>query len=95
MARHVIQNRLRELMAAKGRRENRTITQSAVSKETGLARHTVDRWARNEVVRMDDTTLIALCVYFGCQPGDLLIMVEQEESGEIAPEYKTPALVAH
>ena len=90
---YVLRNRLRELMARKGRQEGRTVTQMGLAEETGLARYTVDRWARNEVVRMDDSTIITFCRYFNCQPGDLLIMEKVSDPEETGQE-KTPLAVA-
>ena len=91
MPQYVLQNRLRELMAEKGRREGRTITQTALAEETGLARYTVDKWARNENIRMDDKTIITFCRYFGCKPGDLIVMVEvSEEDPADQGQSKTP-----
>jgi len=90
LSRFTIKNRLRELMAEKARKEGRKITQTSVAHELGLARYTVDSWARNDVVRYDQSTIIAFCRYFGVEPGDLLIM---EELPEDEPGHnKTPLL---
>lgn len=91
MTRYVIRNRLRELMAAKERKEGRKITQMGLSEELGIARWTVDRWARNEVARMDEHIVIAFCRYFDCQPGDLIVMetIDAPEDTELG-QRKTP-----
>lgn len=89
MSKHTLKNRLRELMAVKGRRENRYISQRQLAEETGISKVTIDRWARNEVSRMDETTIITLCEYFGIQPGELIVM---EVKGNDTPELKTPLL---
>lgn len=88
---YIIKNRLREFMAIKGRNENRHISQRKLAEEIGVSKITVDRWAQNNVTRIDDDILIKLCVYFGIQPGDLLIM---EEVPDDEGQSKTPLSAA-
>lgn len=87
--RKIIANRLTELMAMKGRKEGRRISQRLVAEETGIDKMTVGRYARNEVGRFDEHVIIALCVYFQCDIGDLLVFEEVPDNNE-APELKNP-----
>ena len=79
-------NRFRELLAIKERREGRNISQRVAAKEMGLAKTTVDRYARNEVSRYDEPIVLAMCEYLECELGDLLV-IENVESGETAPDF--------
>jgi len=86
MPSYILQNRLKELMAEKGRRERRKITQTLAAEETGLSRYTIDHWARNEVTRMDYETVAILCTYLNCQPGDLLVLVDEGQHNTPLPD---------
>lgn len=81
----VISNRFRELLVIRGRKEGRTISQREVAAVTGLAKTTVDRYARNEVTRYDTDALLALCEYLGVGIGELLVIEEID-----SPETETP-----
>jgi len=83
-------NRFRELLAIKERREGRYISQRTVAEETGLAKTTVDRYARNEVSRYDEDVILTLCNYLGCDVSDLLVIEEVPNGGDESPETKTP-----
>lgn len=90
--RKIVANRLRELMARKGRAERRRISQRLVAEETGLDKTTIDRYARNEVGRFDEHVIVALCNYFECEiggPNGLLVF--EEVPDEDTPEFKNPA----
>ena len=69
----MIQFRLRELMAAKGREERRRITYDDVLAETGLSKTTLTRLANDRADRVYISTIDRLCHYFDCQPGDLFL----------------------
>lgn len=85
-----IVNRFKELLAIKERRENRSISQRDVAEELGLAKTTVDSYARNDVTRFDSHVVMKLCNYLGCSVGDLLVMEQVDET----PEHESPLLVA-
>jgi putative transcriptional regulator len=53
-------------------REKRKITLEAVAEEAGVSYGAVQRLAANRFDRVDVSTLDRLCVYFGCEVGDLL-----------------------
>ena len=74
----MIQWRLRELMAAKGRHERRKITYEVIMAATGIHKNTLTRLTNDRADRVAITTIDRLCAYFECQPGDLLIYVPDE-----------------
>lgn len=87
MKKYRIANRFRELLAIKGRNEGKNISQREVAEVTGLSKTTVDRIARNETSRYDEHVLLAICNYFDCSVGELLII--QEEVGAQEGQRKT------
>ena len=72
----MIQCRLRELMAAKSRRERRRITYSDILAGTGVSTTTLTRLANDRSDLVALSTIDRLCAYFQAQPGDLFIYVE-------------------
>lgn len=70
--------RIIELMADKQKATGRVITIADVAKGTGLSRQTVYDWAANRVSRFDERTILALCNYFECNVGDLMVLVEAD-----------------
>ena len=56
------------------------ITLSEVSDVTGISRATLTRIANVPGNVTNTDTINALCKYFACQPGELLIYVEDEPS---------------
>ena len=71
----MIQSRLRELMAVKGRRERRRITYDDIRAATGINKNTLTRLANDRADLVGVATIERLCAYFECQPGDLLVYV--------------------
>ena len=71
----MIQCRLRELMAIKSRGDGRKVTFHQITQATGIYNSTLSPLANNRINRVDMTILDRLCVFFNCQPGDLLIHV--------------------
>ena len=69
----MIQCRLRELMAAKGRHERRRITYSDILADTGVSKTALTRLANDRADRVGVSTMDRLCAYFDCQPGDLFV----------------------
>lgn len=76
-----VKNRFRELLAAK-RSTGRRISNREVAEQTGIAKATIDRIARNETTRFDEHVILALCEYFGCTVGELLVIEEVESPGQ-------------
>ena len=73
-----VNNRFGTLLASKRALEKRNIPIAEVSRETGIARITLQSWANNTVTRFDAPVIDALCQYFKCQPGDLFEYVGNE-----------------
>ena len=73
----MIQCRLRELMAAKSRRERRRITYSDILASTGVSTTTLTRLANDRSDMVALSTIDRLCAYFQAQPGDLFIYAEE------------------
>ena len=69
----MIQCRLRELMAAKGRRERRRITYDDILAEVGVNKSTLTRLANDRADLVGISVIDRLCEYFDCQPGDLFV----------------------
>lgn len=76
----MIQGRLRELMAAQGRRERRRITYDDILAETGVSKNTLTRLANDRAAMVGISVIDRLCNYFDCQPGDLFVYVRENES---------------
>ncbi|MGV8027085.1 MAG: helix-turn-helix domain-containing protein [Anaerolineaceae bacterium] len=51
-----------------------------VQRETGIAWSTLNSWANNQVTRYDAPVIKALCEYFDCQVGDLLVFEKEEQT---------------
>ena len=73
----MIQCRLRELMASKGRNERRRVTYGDILDVTGVSQSALTRLANDRADRVAISTIDRLCSYFNCQPGDLFIYVEE------------------
>ncbi len=76
----MIQCRLRELMAAKGRRDRRRITYDDIRAQTGLSKTTLTRLANDQVGGVSFSVMDRLCTYLECQPGDLFIQTEEPQN---------------
>ena len=66
--------KLKGLMDAKG------ITQLALAEATGLAPSTIGRLYRNQVTRIDTSTVIALSEFFDLQSINELLEIERKEN---------------
>ncbi len=75
----MIQGRLRELMAAKGRRDRTRISYDNIRSYTGLSTTTLSRLANDRTERIDLSVIDRLCDYFDCQPGDLFVYVRESD----------------
>lgn len=67
-----IQNRFKVKLAEKEMADGRKYTYLDIQAETGIATSTLTDWAKNRTRYFSADTLAALCLFFGCQPGDLL-----------------------
>lgn len=68
-----VNNRFGILLAEKSMIERRRIPISEVAEKTGITWKTLQQWANNTVTRYDASVINALCRYFSCQVGDLLV----------------------
>ena len=78
----MIQCRLRELLAIKGRRERRKITYQDVLDQTGISKNTLTRLANDQEIRVAMSTIDRLCAFFDCQPGDVFVYTSEERVKE-------------
>ena len=76
----MIQSRLRELIAIKGRQEHRKITYDIILAQTGVSKNTLTRLANDRADMVGISVIDRLCTYFDCQPGDLFVHVEEAQS---------------
>jgi putative transcriptional regulator len=76
----MIKSRLRVLIAQEEALSGSKLTYGTLAEQTGLSKDTINRLANNDTKRIDFSTLNALCVRFGCQPGDVLIYIADNES---------------
>lgn len=74
-----IRNRFLILLAEKEKREGRRIRNKEIAEVVGVTQHTVARWLKNEVDKVELPVLEAFCDYFECEVGDLLY-IEREQS---------------
>ncbi|AVI67775.1 transcriptional regulator [Shewanella sp. WE21] len=61
-------------------KEKRRITLSEVSEKTGISRATLTRIANVPGNITNTDTINSLCKYFECQPGELLMYIEDDTS---------------
>ena len=76
----MIQCRLRELIAAKGRQERRKITYDDILAQTGVNKNTLTKLANDRAAMVGISVINRLCDYFDCQPGDLFVYIRESES---------------
>ncbi|HAJ80764.1 MAG TPA: XRE family transcriptional regulator [Fibrobacteres bacterium] len=64
------------LLSEKERKEKKKYSYQDVADKTGIAKSTLSKWATNKVTKFDAETIDKLCGFLECQPGDLLIRVD-------------------
>ena len=74
----MIQCRIRELIAIKGRREMRRITYDDILTEVGVSKNTLVRLANDRAAMVGISVINRLCAFFECQPGELFVYVPDE-----------------
>ena len=72
----MIENRFKVLLAEKETRERRSWSYRQIQEVTGISPRTLSEYARNRVTRFDAHIIEAMCTFFDCEPGDLLVRVE-------------------
>ncbi len=70
-----------QMLDEKRFRERRRISLGDVCAETGLSRPTVSRLANVPGYVTSTETIEKLCRYFGCTPGDLLVLIDEVPDG--------------
>lgn len=76
---HVIRVLLRQKLDDKAFAERRRITLNEVAEQTRISRQTLTRLINIPGHGVSLDVVEALCRYFGCQPGDLLVWVPGDE----------------
>lgn len=72
---HVLQRRLDDVLKEKGR------SRYWLAKRTGISEQNLGRLARCETTGIEFETLEKICTELNCQPGDLLVLVRNNQSG--------------
>lgn len=75
-----MRSHLKVLLAHKEMRENRTISLRKAATETGVREYTVYGFANNTLREFPAEAITKLCVYLGCEVGDLLKIEEVSEA---------------
>ena len=74
-----VRSYLKVRLAEKAMREDRNISLRAASRESGVSLGTLIRFADNTLREIPVEALTNLCIYLGCQPGDLLRLEDVPE----------------
>ena len=75
----MIQCRIRELMAIKGRKEKRRVTYDDIFDTVGVNKTTLVKLANDRAAMIGTSVIDRLCAYFECQPGDLFLYIPDEK----------------
>ena len=75
----MIQCRVRELMAIKGRADRRRVTYDDIYARTVISKTTLTRLANERAGMVSMSVMERLCDYFDCQPGDLFVYVREAD----------------
>ena len=78
----MIVSMLPELRLQRERQEGRKLPVRVIAEESGLSAGAVQRLMTSDFERVETATLGAICKYFGCTVGDLLVY--QEGKGQRA-----------
>ena len=73
----MIRFRLAELIADKSFKERRVVTVSEISQATGIHRATLSKVANQPGANIGTEIIDKLCRYFGCQPGELMLFIDE------------------
>jgi DNA-binding Xre family transcriptional regulator len=71
----VIQNRFRIAVAEKETRDKRSYSYRDIQDATGVSTSTLVDWATGKSKNYAGDTIAALCYFFGCAVGDLLVHI--------------------
>ena len=73
----MIRFRLAELIADKSFKERRVVTVSEIAQATGIHRATLSKVANQPGANIGTEIIDKLCLYFGCQPGELMLFIDE------------------
>ncbi|MBC8503478.1 MAG: helix-turn-helix transcriptional regulator [Chloroflexi bacterium] len=73
-----IESQFRKLLKQKELDENRDISLKDVERETNIPWRSLLNWRDGTFKQYPADALETLCIYFDCQPGDLLVYTETE-----------------
>jgi len=73
----MIRFRLAELIADKSFKERRVVTVSEIAQATGIHRATLSKVANQPGANIGTEIIDKLCRYFGCQPGTLMVFIDE------------------
>ena len=73
----MIRFRLTELIADKAFKERRVVPLTEVAEATDIHRATLSKMANQPGANIGTDVIDKLCRYFGCQPGELLVYVDE------------------
>ena len=91
---HILVNQVGKLLALKEQKELKQILIKDIAEDTGLHRNTISNMLNHKNVNYNDETIVALCIYFDCEPGDLFKLVEVEVSEDEASGQNTRVVAA-
>ena len=74
----MIRFRLTELIADKAFKERRVVLLTEIAEAAGIHRATLSKVANQPGANIGTDIIDKLCRYFGCQPGDLLMYIEED-----------------
>lgn len=78
-----LRNNFLHLLTAKEQREGRRIRNKEIAEAVGVNEHTVARWLKDDVAKIDVPVLEGFCAYFECEVGDLLYI--EKNGGDTHP----------
>lgn len=85
----VVRSNLAELIELKAAQDGKRLTQHRLQKETGVSLNTIKRWILEAPDSFDNHVVSAFCEYFGCQVGDLLKVVDADETIDVGKSVDT------
>jgi putative transcriptional regulator len=78
LANLMLKCQLRKLINQKRLQDDKRITLRDIQEATGVQASTLSRMAKNKMTRFESKTLCALCKYFCCSVGDLLVYEDED-----------------
>lgn len=73
-----VRSNLQVLHSLKEAKEARRITYREVSEKTGVAASTISAFMNDKVSLFYAETIDRLCVFYSCEPGDIIVRVPDE-----------------